>query len=78
MLLPLLRVLRLVRLLTEVASHCQDAIRTGRVLPYLVALLADPLPSVRAEAVAQVAPLHGPVQAQVPPVTATKLVHAPL
>ena len=53
---PLLK-LRLVRLLTEVASHCQDAIRTGRILPYLVALLSDPLPSVRAEAVAQVAQL---------------------
>ena len=56
---PLLK-LRLVRLLTEVAAHCQDAIRTGRILPYLVALLSDPLPSVRAEAVAQAQPARHP------------------
>ena len=64
--------------------YCDDALSYCALPPQLVVygkparypyLALSTVPSV---SVAQVAPLHGPVQAQVPPVTATKLVHAPL
>ena len=39
------------RLLLELASSCEDAVRTQRVLPYYVAMLSDASPLVRAEAI---------------------------
>ena len=64
--------------------YCDDALSYCALPPHDV-VYGKParypyvaLSTVPSVSVAQVAPLHGPVQAQVPPVTATKLVHAPL
>ena len=43
--------LRCMRLLLELASSCDDVVRTQRVLPYLIAMLGDTSPLVRAEAI---------------------------
>lgn len=54
--------LRCMRLLLRLALACEDAIRTHRVLPYLIAMLADPTPLVRAEAIALTSQLLASVE----------------
>lgn len=54
--------LRCMRLLLRLARRCEDAVRTGRVLPYLIALLSDPTPLVRAEAIALTSALLASVE----------------
>ena len=51
------RKLRLLDVLLKVALRSADAVKTQRVLPFFMACLADPAPSVRAEAVALIASL---------------------
>ena len=58
---PLLT-LRAMRMLLRVALQCDDAVRTGRALPYLVAMASDQTPSVRAEAVGLIATLLSSVR----------------
>ena len=41
---------RAIALLCDTAKHCEDSVRLGRILPYLVAAAADPLAAVRAAA----------------------------
>ena len=45
------------RLLLELAHSCKDAVRTQRVLPYLVAMLQDPSPLVQADAITLISAL---------------------
>jgi len=54
--------LRCMQLLLRLALRCEDAVRTHRVLPYLIALLSDPTPLVRAEAIALTSALLASVE----------------
>eukprot|EP00326_Haptolina_ericina_P014949 CAMPEP_0181177298 /NCGR_PEP_ID=MMETSP1096-20121128/5087_1 /TAXON_ID=156174 ORGANISM="Chrysochromulina ericina, Strain CCMP281" /NCGR_SAMPLE_ID=MMETSP1096 /ASSEMBLY_ACC=CAM_ASM_000453 /LENGTH=1084 /DNA_ID=CAMNT_0023265441 /DNA_START=72 /DNA_END=3327 /DNA_ORIENTATION=- len=49
--------LKCMRLLHHAAVQCEDSVRTQRALPYFVAMLQDPAPLVRSEAVTLIASL---------------------